>query len=62
MVISISVPRPSGVKVVTIQPGAFRTNMVSGIEKAFTIAAAESEPPGAFTANGYVVTALPVGS
>jgi NAD(P)-dependent dehydrogenase (short-subunit alcohol dehydrogenase family) len=32
-----------GVKVVTIQPGAFRTNMVSGIEKAFTIAAAESE-------------------
>lgn len=32
-----------GVKVVTIQPGAFRTNMVAGIEKAFT--AAEAETP-----------------
>lgn len=32
-----------GVKVVTIQPGAFRTNMVSGIEHAFTVAAGESE-------------------
>lgn len=32
-----------GVKVVTIQPGAFRTNMVSGIEAAFT--AAEDETP-----------------
>lgn len=32
-----------GVKVVTIQPGAFRTNMVSGIEDAFGVAAAESE-------------------
>jgi NAD(P)-dependent dehydrogenase (short-subunit alcohol dehydrogenase family) len=32
-----------GIKVVTIQPGAFRTNMVAGIEKAFT--AAEAETP-----------------
>lgn len=32
-----------GVKVVTIQPGAFRTNMVAGIERAFT--AAEAETP-----------------
>jgi NAD(P)-dependent dehydrogenase (short-subunit alcohol dehydrogenase family) len=32
-----------GVKVVTIQPGAFRTNMVAGIEDAFT--AAEAETP-----------------
>ena len=32
-----------GVRVVTIQPGAFRTNMVSGIEAAFT--AAEDETP-----------------
>ena len=31
------------IKVVTIQPGAFRTNMVAGIEKAFT--AAEAETP-----------------
>jgi NAD(P)-dependent dehydrogenase (short-subunit alcohol dehydrogenase family) len=31
------------VKVVTIQPGAFRTNMVAGIERAFT--AAEEETP-----------------
>jgi NAD(P)-dependent dehydrogenase (short-subunit alcohol dehydrogenase family) len=32
-----------GIKVVTIQPGAFRTNMVAGIERAFT--AAEAETP-----------------
>ena len=32
-----------GIKVVTIQPGAFRTNMVAGIEDAFT--AAEAETP-----------------
>lgn len=32
-----------GIKVVTIQPGAFRTDMVAGIEKAFT--AAEAETP-----------------
>jgi len=32
-----------GVKVITIQPGAFRTNMVAGIEQAFT--AAEAETP-----------------
>lgn len=32
-----------GVKVVTIQPGAFRTHMVAGIEDAFT--AAEAETP-----------------
>jgi NAD(P)-dependent dehydrogenase (short-subunit alcohol dehydrogenase family) len=32
-----------GVKVITIQPGAFRTNMVAGIESAFT--AAEAETP-----------------
>lgn len=32
-----------GIKVVTIQPGAFRTNMVAGIEQAFT--AAEAETP-----------------
>lgn len=32
-----------GVKVITIQPGAFRTDMVAGIEKAFT--AAEAETP-----------------
>ena len=32
-----------GVKVITIQPGAFRTNMVAGIERAFT--AAEEETP-----------------
>jgi len=31
------------VKVITIQPGAFRTNMVAGIEQAFT--AAEAETP-----------------
>ena len=31
------------IKVITIQPGAFRTNMVAGIEKAFT--AAEAETP-----------------
>ena len=31
------------IKVVTIQPGAFRTNMVAGIEQAFT--AAEAETP-----------------
>ena len=31
------------IKVVTIQPGAFRTNMVAGIEEAFT--AAEAETP-----------------
>lgn len=31
------------IKVVTIQPGAFRTNMVAGIEKAFS--AAEAETP-----------------
>ena len=31
------------IRVVTIQPGAFRTNMVAGIEKAFT--AAEAETP-----------------
>jgi NAD(P)-dependent dehydrogenase (short-subunit alcohol dehydrogenase family) len=31
------------VKVITIQPGAFRTNMVAGIESAFT--AAEAETP-----------------
>lgn len=30
------------IKVVTIQPGAFRTNMVAGIEKAFTDAETES--------------------
>lgn len=32
-----------GVKVITIQPGAFRTDMVAGIERAFT--AAEAETP-----------------
>ena len=32
-----------GVRVITIQPGAFRTDMVAGIEKAFT--AAEAETP-----------------
>ena len=32
-----------GIKVITIQPGAFRTNMVAGIERAFT--AAEAETP-----------------
>jgi NAD(P)-dependent dehydrogenase (short-subunit alcohol dehydrogenase family) len=32
-----------GIKVITIQPGAFRTNMVAGIEDAFT--AAEAETP-----------------
>lgn len=32
-----------GVRVITIQPGAFRTNMVAGIEAAFT--AAEAETP-----------------
>ena len=32
-----------GIKVITIQPGAFRTNMVAGIEEAFT--AAEAETP-----------------
>jgi NAD(P)-dependent dehydrogenase (short-subunit alcohol dehydrogenase family) len=32
-----------GIKVITIQPGAFRTNMVAGIEGAFT--AAEAETP-----------------
>ena len=32
-----------GVKVITIQPGAFRTHMVAGIEEAFT--AAEAETP-----------------
>jgi len=32
-----------GIKVVTIQPGAFRTNMVAGIERAFM--AAEAETP-----------------
>ncbi|MGB5376309.1 MAG: SDR family NAD(P)-dependent oxidoreductase, partial [Polyangiales bacterium] len=32
-----------GIKVVTIQPGAFRTSMVAGIEDAFT--AAEAETP-----------------
>ena len=32
-----------GIKVATIQPGAFRTNMVAGIERAFT--AAEAETP-----------------
>lgn len=32
-----------GIKVVTIQPGAFRTEMVAGIERAFT--AAEAETP-----------------
>jgi len=32
-----------GIKVVTIQPGAFRTHMVAGIEDAFT--AAEAETP-----------------
>ena len=32
-----------GVRVVTIQPGAFRTEMVAGIERAFT--AAEAETP-----------------
>ncbi len=32
-----------GVKVITIQPGAFRTEMVAGIERAFT--AAEAETP-----------------
>ena len=32
-----------GIKVITIQPGAFRTNMVAGIEQAFT--AAEAETP-----------------
>ncbi|MGB5268551.1 MAG: SDR family NAD(P)-dependent oxidoreductase [Polyangiales bacterium] len=32
-----------GIKVITIQPGAFRTHMVSGIEDAFT--AAEAETP-----------------
>jgi NAD(P)-dependent dehydrogenase (short-subunit alcohol dehydrogenase family) len=32
-----------GVKVITIQPGAFRTNIVAGIEQAFT--AAEAETP-----------------
>ena len=31
-----------GVKVVTIQPGAFRTSMVEGIERAFTQAEAET--------------------
>jgi NAD(P)-dependent dehydrogenase (short-subunit alcohol dehydrogenase family) len=31
------------IKVITIQPGAFRTNMVAGIERAFT--AAEAETP-----------------
>jgi NAD(P)-dependent dehydrogenase (short-subunit alcohol dehydrogenase family) len=31
-----------GVKVITIQPGAFRTNMVAGIERAFTAAEAET--------------------
>ncbi|UCH29081.1 MAG: SDR family NAD(P)-dependent oxidoreductase [Myxococcales bacterium] len=32
-----------GIKVITIQPGAFRTDMVAGIERAFT--AAEAETP-----------------
>ncbi|RZV50398.1 MAG: SDR family NAD(P)-dependent oxidoreductase, partial [Deltaproteobacteria bacterium] len=32
-----------GIKVITIQPGAFRTHMVAGIEDAFT--AAEAETP-----------------
>ena len=32
-----------GIKVITIQPGAFRTEMVAGIERAFT--AAEAETP-----------------
>ena len=32
-----------GVKVVVIQPGSFKTNMVSGIESAFALAANESE-------------------
>lgn len=32
-----------GIKVVTLQPGAFRTDMVAGIERAFT--AAEAETP-----------------
>lgn len=32
-----------GIKVITIQPGAFRTHMVAGIEEAFT--AAEAETP-----------------
>jgi NAD(P)-dependent dehydrogenase (short-subunit alcohol dehydrogenase family) len=32
-----------GIRVITIQPGAFRTNMVAGIEDAFT--AAEAETP-----------------
>ncbi len=31
------------VKVITIQPGAFRTNMVAGIERAFTAAEAETQ-------------------
>lgn len=32
-----------GVKVIVIQPGSFKTNMVSGIEAAFSLAADESE-------------------
>jgi NAD(P)-dependent dehydrogenase (short-subunit alcohol dehydrogenase family) len=32
-----------GVKVITVQPGSFRTNMVSGIEDAFALAATESQ-------------------
>ena len=32
-----------GVKVIVIQPGSFKTNMVSGIDAAFTLAADESD-------------------
>jgi len=31
-----------GIKVITVQPGAFRTDMVAGIDKAFTQAASET--------------------